>query len=88
VHVISGAENRRRGLALGAMSYLEKSITKDSLNAAFDSIHHSLLRRTKKLLMVSTGEDIRASWQELLGGTDIDLLAVGSGGEALAVVKQ
>ncbi len=25
VHVISGDENRRRGLALGAMTYLEKS---------------------------------------------------------------
>jgi len=30
VHVISGDENRRRGLALGAMTYLEKSITKDN----------------------------------------------------------
>ena len=29
VHIISGDENRRRGLALGAMTYLEKSVTKD-----------------------------------------------------------
>ena len=42
VHVITGDENRRRGLALGAMSYLEKSVTKDNLSAAFDTIHHSL----------------------------------------------
>ena len=26
VHIISGDENRRRGLALGAMTYLEKSV--------------------------------------------------------------
>ncbi len=31
VHVITGDENRRRGLALGAMTYLEKSVTKDNL---------------------------------------------------------
>ena len=37
VHVISGDENRRRGLALGAMSYLEKSITRANLSAAFDA---------------------------------------------------
>ena len=58
VHVISGDENRRRGLALGAMTYLEKSITTDNLNAAFDTIHQSLRPRTKKLLIV-TGEEAR-----------------------------
>jgi HAMP domain-containing protein/signal transduction histidine kinase/DNA-binding response OmpR family regulator len=88
VHVISGDENRRRGLALGAMSYVEKSITNDGLKAAFDSIHHSLQRRTRRLLIVSTDDDCRAAWQELLGGNNIEILIVGSGGEALAMVKQ
>jgi DNA-binding response OmpR family regulator len=36
VHVITGTMNRRRGLALGAMTYLEKSVTKDNLKAAFE----------------------------------------------------
>jgi CheY-like chemotaxis protein len=87
VHVISGDENRRRGLALGAMSYLAKSVTKDNLNAAFDTIHHSLQRRTKKLLIVATEEVRRTAWRELLDGNDVEILAVGSGGEALAVTK-
>jgi CheY-like chemotaxis protein len=87
VHVITGDENRRRGLALGAMTYLEKSVTKDNLNAAFDTIHHSLQRRTKKLLIVAP----RSRADQLagaLGGSDVEIIAVGSGGEALAVVKQ
>jgi len=88
VHVISGDENRRRGLALGAMTYLEKSVTKDYLNVAFDTIHYSLQKRTKKLLIVAQDTGQRDQWQELLGGKDVDLIAVGSGGEALAVVKQ
>jgi hypothetical protein len=88
VHVISGDENRRRGLALGAMTYLEKSVTKDNLNAAFDAIHHSLQRRTRKLLIVAGEEERRAGWRESLGGKDVEILAVGSGGEALAVAKQ
>ena len=87
VHVISGDENRRRGLALGAMSYLEKSVAKDNLNAAFDTIHRSLQRRTKKLLIVATEDTRRAAWRELLDGNDVEILAVGSGGEALAVAK-
>jgi HAMP domain-containing protein/signal transduction histidine kinase/CheY-like chemotaxis protein len=88
VHVISGDENRRRGLALGAMTYLEKSVTKDNLNIAFDTIHHSLELRTKKLLIVAPEEPRRTSWREALGGNGVEIIAVGSGGEALAVVKQ
>ena len=88
VHVISGDENRRRGLALGAMTYLEKSVTKDNLNIAFDTIHHSLVRRTKKLLIVAPEEPRRTNWREALGGIGVEVIAVGSGGEALAVVRQ
>ena len=57
VHIISGDEDRRRGMALGAMTYLEKSMTKDALNAAFDTIQHSIERRAKKLLMVTAEDD-------------------------------
>ncbi len=88
VHVISGDENRRRGLALGAMTYLEKSITKDNLNAAFDTIHQSLRPRTRKLLIVAAEEARLAAWRDLLGGSGVEILAVGSGGEALAVARQ
>jgi CheY-like chemotaxis protein len=87
VHVISGDENRRRGLALGAMTYLEKSITKDNLNAAFDTIHHSLERRTKKLLIVARDNGRRDYWRKSLGGDDVQIHAVACSGEALAVVK-
>ena len=87
VHVITGDEDRRRGLALGAMTYLEKSVTKDILNAAFDTIHRSLQRRAKKLLLVTAHDNRRASWVECLQGPDVDILSVASGGEALAVAK-
>jgi HAMP domain-containing protein/signal transduction histidine kinase/DNA-binding response OmpR family regulator len=88
VHVISGDEDRRRGLALGALSYLEKSVTTDTLNSAFDSIHRTLQQRTKKLLIVAADEIRRALWSESLGGSDVEVFAVGSGGGALAAAKQ
>ncbi len=87
VHVISGDENRRRGLALGAMTFLEKSVTKDNLNAAFETIHHSLQHRTKKLLVVASDDSRLTHWQALLGGKDVEVIAVASGGEALATIK-
>ena len=71
------------------MTYLEKSVTKDNLNAAFDAIHHSLrAARQEAADRAPTDEVRRATWRELLGGTDVEILAVGSGGEALAVAKQ
>ncbi len=88
VHIISGDENRRRGLALGAMSFLEKSVTKEKLSATFDSIHRSLVRRVKKLLVVTTEDTGDARWQAALGGRDVETIVVGSGGAALAVAKQ
>jgi signal transduction histidine kinase/HAMP domain-containing protein/CheY-like chemotaxis protein len=88
VHVISGDENRRRGLALGAMTYLEKSVSKDNLNAAFDTIQHSIRRRLKKVLLVAGDESRRNSLAELLGGKGVEVIPVASGGEALAIAKQ
>jgi len=88
VHVITGDEDRRRGLALGAMTFLEKSITKDALNLAFDTIYHSLERRTRKLLMVTAEPDRRSAWIDYLRGGDLEILSVASGGEALAVARE
>src|SRR5213079_566326 len=68
IHVITGDENRRRGLALGAMTFLEKSVTKDRLSVAFETIHHSLERRTRKLLIVAEEQSRGAHWREALGG--------------------
>ncbi len=89
VHIISGDDNRRRGIALGAMTYLEKSVTNESLVEAFATIEHSVQKRVKKLLVVC-GDERRA------GGDDRDhrrrptskSSAWQPAGEALAVVKQ
>ena len=87
VHVITGAEDRRRGMALGAMTYLDKSITKD-LTGAFDTIHNSLETRARRLLLVSASESCRTHWELELGGPDVDVLCVDSGGEALLSIRR
>jgi CheY-like chemotaxis protein len=86
--VISGDENRRRGLALGAMTYLEKAVSTENLNAAFDTIHNSIKRRTKKLLVVAADDERRESLAKLLGGKGVEVATVASGGEALAVARR
>ncbi len=88
VHIISGDENRRLGMALGAMTYLEKSVATESLADAFTTIEHSVQKRVKKLLVVSSDEEERLDMMATVAGPDIDVIDVTTGGEALAVVKQ
>ena len=61
VHVISGDENKRRCLALGAMTYLEKSLGTDSLVDTFGVIQGSVERKEKKLLIVMEAGERRKS---------------------------
>jgi HAMP domain-containing protein/signal transduction histidine kinase/DNA-binding response OmpR family regulator len=88
VHVITGDENRRRGMALGAMTYLEKSVTKDSLVEAFTTIEHSVKPRIKKLLLVTPDEARRENLHATLGGDDIEIIDVNTGGEALGILRE
>ena len=67
VHIISGDEDRRRGLALGAMTYLEKAVSNESLVEAFATIEESAQKRVKKLLVVCADEGIRESSPNLWG---------------------
>ncbi len=88
VHIISGDEDRRRGLALGAMSYLEKAVAKDSLVEAFASIEESTQKRVKKLLLVCPDEEERRSITDLVAAPDLEIIEKQTAGEALAVMKQ
>ncbi|HWE51703.1 MAG TPA: HAMP domain-containing protein [Bryobacteraceae bacterium] len=88
VHVISGDENRRKGLALGAISYLEKSVTRESLQQAFTNIEQSTQQRIRKLLFVCADNARRRKAQHQLEGGDLDIVAAGGGGEALAILAQ
>jgi len=88
VHIITGDEDRRRGLALGAMTYLEKAVAQDSLEEAFATIEKSTRKRVKKLLVVSPDEAERNDIAALVAAPDLEILDAATGGEALAVAKQ
>jgi CheY-like chemotaxis protein len=88
VHIISGDENRRRGLALGAMSYLEKSITKESLVLAFSAIENSVQQRVKKLLLVTRDNDRRKMVESTLAGNDLEIVPASNGEQAIVLAAR
>ncbi|MEW5929373.1 MAG: HAMP domain-containing protein [Gemmatimonadota bacterium] len=84
VHIVSGTEKSQRGLKQGAVSFLEKPVSKEALDDAFDSIARFIDEPVKNLLVVEDDDAQRMSIIELVGGDeDVDITAVGTAEEAL-----
>jgi len=87
VHVVSVERQWLRGRKSGAIGYLEKPVTKESLEEALTGIKDFIERPAKRLLVVEDNEDQRNSIKELIGNGDVVITAVGSGEEALEALR-
>ncbi len=88
VHIVSGVGKRQRGLRQGALSYLEKPVSKEALDSAFERISTFLSDGVKRLLVVEDDENQRKSIIELVGDEDVEITAVGSAEEALREISE
>jgi CheY-like chemotaxis protein/signal transduction histidine kinase/HAMP domain-containing protein len=89
VHIVSGIEKRQRGLRQGAVSYLEKPVSKEALDDAFERISRFIEEPVRKLLVVEDDEAQRRSIVELVGeDEDVSITAVGSAEEALSRLEE
>jgi signal transduction histidine kinase/CheY-like chemotaxis protein/HAMP domain-containing protein len=88
VHIISVEENWQRGLRLGAIDFMTKPATKDSLSDALTTLHEFVDRPIKRLLVVEDDEVARQSIVELIGAGDVETTTVGTGEEALAELQR
>ncbi|MRV76827.1 response regulator [Duganella sp. FT92W] len=83
VHVMSSLRERERALRQGAISYLNKPVSKDDLQEEFTRIQKFLLGGKRSLLVVDDEEQQRNSIVHLIGDADIHIVAVGTGEAAL-----
>ncbi len=88
VQIVTMDEDRQHGLARGAFSFITKPATKDGLEHALTKIKDYAAPRRKRLLVVEDNADEQRSIAELLGHDDIDISSVGTGGEALAALRE
>jgi CheY-like chemotaxis protein len=84
VHIISVEENWQRGLRLGALDFLVKPASKETLSDALTTLHEFVDRPVKRLLVVEDDAVARESIVELIGTGDVETTTVASGEEALA----
>ena len=85
VHIISVEENWQRGLRLGAIAFLTKPATKESLSrGARPRCTSSSTGRSSGCWWSRTTRPQQQSIVELIGDGDVQTTAVGTGAEALA----
>ena len=88
VHIMSAYDNTKEGLLKGAVGYLTKPVCTENLNNALDKIESVLTSRVKELLIVEDNKELQKSILKLLGTKDIHPIAVGTGEEALALLRE
>ena len=87
VHVVSAADNGEAALHLGAIGYAVKPATREQLMQVFRRIETKLTQKIKHVLLVEDDDRQRDSVVQLITDDDVDITAVGSGEEALALLR-
>ncbi|NEX61968.1 response regulator, partial [Noviherbaspirillum galbum] len=87
VHVMSNLKERERALRQGAISYLHKPVSRDRLQEEFARIQQFLIRGERHLLIVEDDEMQRDAMVGLIGATDVNIVAVGSGEAAMDALR-
>jgi HAMP domain-containing protein/CheY-like chemotaxis protein/signal transduction histidine kinase len=87
VHVMSAARERERALRSGAISFMNKPVSKEALHEQFARIQKFLLGGKRSLLVVDDEAGQRDAIVALISATDVDIAAVGTGAEALAALR-
>jgi CheY-like chemotaxis protein/signal transduction histidine kinase len=88
VQIVSVAEeDRTHGLARGAFAYVVKTPSSEGMETALERIKSFADKPTKRLLVVEDNPIERSAIVELLSHDDIELVAVETGDEALAALR-
>ncbi|QOL47774.1 response regulator [Massilia litorea] len=87
VHVVSSMENGGEALHLGAIGYALKPTSREQLEAVFRKLQEKSSQQIKRVLLVEDDERQRDSVVQLIADEDVRIDAVGSGEEALALLR-
>src|SRR4030095_13253403 len=87
VHIISIAEEKQRGLKMGAMAFENKPVTPEALRETLGKIDSFVQRGVKNLLGMQTDKGAQQSIIELIGYGDVETVAVGTAEEALSQLR-
>jgi CheY-like chemotaxis protein/signal transduction histidine kinase/methyl-accepting chemotaxis protein len=88
VQILTVDEDRQQGLTRGAFSFVTKPAAIEGLHAALVRIEEYAKRRRKRLLIVEDNAAEQLGVVELLSHDDVEIVAAGTGAEALAAMRR
>jgi CheY-like chemotaxis protein len=88
VQIITVEEERQHGLERGAFAYLNKPLTTEGLEVAFDRIKQFAAPRVRRLLVVEDSPAEQLSIVELIAHDDVEITTVGTGEDALGAMRR
>ncbi|RRH87318.1 response regulator [Variovorax beijingensis] len=89
IHVVSAADDAQAAaLHMGAIGYAQKPATRAELMQVFARLEEKLTQKVKAVLLVEDDGLQRESVIRLIGDEDIEIAAVGSGEEALELLRR
>ncbi|QSB25304.1 HAMP domain-containing protein [Flavobacterium sp. CLA17] len=88
VYIISGEDERNKGLKRGARNFLLKPVKNDSLTYLFNDIHDFKNKKAKNLLIVDDNESDLQRIVEAVKGDDIKLYSAQNAQEAVNLLRE
>jgi CheY-like chemotaxis protein len=88
VQILTIEDERQYGLERGAFSFITKSVTTEGLEQALERLKSFTATHVRRLLVVEDDPAEQLSVRELLGHTDVEIISVGTGTEALAAMRE
>ena len=87
VHVVSGSDQSRTALALGAIGFLEKPAPREQLAEVLAALQDKLTARMRRVLIVEDDQVQREAVGKLLGSQDVETIGVGTAAECLTELR-
>lgn len=88
VHVLSAGDHSQTALSLGAIGYMVKPVKHAEIVSALKEIEDRIDRSMRRVLIVEDDAVQRSSLIELLGSSNVEVLAVGTAAECLDLLKE
>jgi signal transduction histidine kinase/CheY-like chemotaxis protein/CHASE3 domain sensor protein len=88
VHIVAAEDFSEVAMHMGAIGFAVKPTTRDELMRIFGQLEEKSTKKVKRVLVVEDDARQRDSVVHLIGDEDIEIAAVESGAEALALLKE
>lgn len=87
VHIVSAMDHAETAMHMGAVGYAFKPASREQLKQVFQKLEDKLTQKVKTVLLVEDDDVQRDAVVKLIGDDDVAITAVGSGEEALELLR-